>query len=190
MKQENKTNKSSNSFFIIQVVLLLLFIVFTKCAEYATNVPRSVYKPICKPAWKGKTIFIDFDTNYGIWNNAYASNLSEQIRDQLIEGIVEDGCFNIQDISTGTSYLYKVGVRIANPSITVSEDGAIRHISAAFQIKTYNNKNNLITAKTRNVTYDAPAFVVTVNNSQEVLLQNYAHNVSLEIRKTVYDSFK
>ena len=154
-----------------------------------TKIDRESYKPTCKKEWLGKTIYIDFDTTRSCWDYRYASNLALTIRDRLIEDVVEDGCFHVQDVRTGKRYSYMVGVTIANPSMQVN-NRTIRHVSAAFRIKTYDSQDNLITAKTRDVKYDSPAFTVSVNNSQDELLENYAYNVSVNIRKEVYESFK
>jgi hypothetical protein len=155
-----------------------------------TSIERVNYSAMCKKHWKGKTIFIDFDTNYGIWYNHYASNLTENIKDNLIEGIVDDGCFHIQDRLTNAKYSYKAGVRIANPRIRTTSRGSITSISANFRIKTYDQRGNLITAKTRKVDYDSGMIKITINNSDEELVDNFAYNASVAIRKTVYESFK
>jgi hypothetical protein len=180
------------------IILFTSLVFFPSCASLnkvlagikPTGVERVSFKPTCKPSWKGKTIYIDFDTNSGIWYHSFASNLSQNIRDQLIEDVVEDGCFHIQDISTGMRYSYKVGVIIANPLIRVSGRNVIQSIQANFRIKTYDGNNNLITAMTRPVKYVAPSLTITINDSQDELLANYAYNVSVDIRKTVYASFK
>lgn len=154
-----------------------------------TSIERDDSVTECDRAWKGKTIFIDFDTSRSYWRYHYASNLAQSIKDTLIEDIVEDGCFHVQDRRSRQKYAYRVGVRIGSPFIKAN-NGAIKKISATFRIKTYDSRDNLITAKTRKVKYDAPIFTLTVNDSQEELIENYAHNVAVNIREAVYESLK
>lgn len=155
-----------------------------------TTVERVTYKPVAKPGWKGQTIFIDFDSNYSIWGSSVARNLSLSIRDQLIEGVVEDQIFKVQDRNTGAKYLYRISVDIANPVIRASSNGVIQYISATFRIKSYDKQGNLVTAKTRDVEYKAPAFTVASGDSQQKLMDNYAHNAAEGIRQTMYESLK
>lgn len=153
-----------------------------------TTIDRDEFKPVCKKSLKGKTIYIDFKTA-SYWYHRYASDLAYTIKDRLIEDVVEDGCFKVQDTyQYRKKYAYKVSVRIANPKIKVSKNGVIKRISATYRIKTYDNRENLIKAKTRDVTYNSPMLTVAVNDSQNELLNNYAYNASVEIRKAVYDS--
>lgn len=188
-----KNDGKFRKFSLVLVFVSLSFFLFSACAELEkifkpTSVERDTYQPECKRSWKGKTIYIDFRTNSYYWNHRYASGLAAGIRDKLIEDIVEDGCFNVQDTRSRRNYLYKVSVRITSPRIRV-RNRIIQHVSAAFRVKTYDSRNNLITAKTRRVKYDAPQFVMAINNSQEELLENYAYNVSIRIRKSIYQSF-
>jgi len=153
-----------------------------------TTVAQVTFKPVCKKSWHRKTIFIDFKTNHSYWR--YASNLAVQIKDQLMEDVIEDGCFHVQDRNTGRRYFYKVGVRVANPHILVNQRSIISKVSARYRIKTYDHRGNLVTAMTRDVSYKRPMFVVVTSDSQSELLSNYAHNVSVEIRKAFYKSLR
>jgi len=156
-----------------------------------TKVKREVYKPKCKKRWKGKTIYIDFDTTT-YWRYSFASGLSTQIKEQLIEDTVNDRCFNVQDYGSGYNkkkYYYRVKVIIARPIIKARK-GVIKSISARFKLKIYNRHNNVIASKTRDVKYKAPSITVNVNDSQEKLLENYCYNVSVKIRKAMYQSFR
>lgn len=153
-----------------------------------TAIEKVDYKPTAKPAWKGKTIFVDFDYSSVYWRYDFAANLSQQIRDSVIEGLVEDKIFKVQDRVTAGKYFYRVEIRIASPVIKLRSGSTIDSISATFRIKIYDASNNLITAKTRDVRYDAPMLTVSVNNSQQTLLDNYIHNAGEEIRKTFYES--
>lgn len=160
-----------------------------KNALKPTKVERITYSPKCKKEWKGKTVFIDFDTSRAYWNHRYASGLALDIRDGLIEDFVNDGCFHVQDRRTNKRYAYRIHVAITNPSLKVRR-GIIKKVSAAFRLKTYDRKDNLITAKTRRVKYERPMLVVASGDSQSELLENYAYNVSVEIRKAVYKGFR
>lgn len=187
--------RKSIMFFSGSFVLALCLISLTGCAGLAemlkpTTVERVDYKPVAKPEWKDKTIYIDFDSNYGIWSNMYASELSQNIKDDLIESVVEDKIFHVQDKQTSAKYLYKIEVRIANPVITTSSSGVIQSISASFRIKSYDAKDNLVIAKTREVRYEAPMLTVTTSGSQQKLIDNYIHNASQGIRETLYESLK
>jgi len=156
-----------------------------------TSIEREKYNPSCKKSWKGKTMYIDFDTTAS-WYYSYASGLSAQIRDQLVEDVVDNGCFKVQDYGSGyrgKNFDYRVHVVVARPKITMQRN-VIRKISATYRIKIYNKNNNLIKAKTSAVKYDAPSLVVSSGNSQQVLLENYAYNVSVAIRKAMYTSLK
>jgi len=169
--------------------LLTGILVLAGCASLQealkpTAIEEVNYKPVAKPAWK------DFRYSDVYWRYDFAANLSERIRDGLVEGLVEDKIFKVQDKPTGAKYLYKVGIDITNPLIQVSSAGTIQHMSATFRIKTYDAKDNLITAKTRDVVYDAPMVTIAVNNSQDKLLNAYIHNASEDIRKTFYESLK
>ena len=177
------------------VVIMLVIVALAGCSSLQdmlkpTTVEQVNYKPVAKPEWKDKTIYIDFDTNYGIWDNLYASDLSLNIKDDLIESVVEDKIFHVQDKMTTAKYLYKIEVRIANPVITTNSSGVIQSISATFRIKSYDVKGNLVIAKTREVRYDAPMLTVTTTNSQQTLIKNYIHNASQGIRETMYESLK
>lgn len=156
-----------------------------------TSIEREKYNPPCKKSWKGKTIYIDFDTTAS-WYYSYASGLSAQIRDQLIEDVVDNGCFKVQDYGSGyrgKGFNYRVHVVIARPKIRM-KNKVIRDISATYRIKIYNKNNNLIKAKTSAVKYKAPSLVVSSGDSQQKLLENYAYNVSVAIRKAMYTSLK
>ncbi len=189
-----KENKSLRTLFLITALSIIMSL--TGCAEFkkmfkVTKVQREEYKPKCKKHWKGKTIFIDFDTTT-YWSYSYASGLSTKIKEQLIEDTVEDGCFNVQDYGSGYNrqkYYYRVKVVIARPVIR-AQKGVIRSISARFKLKIYNSKNNIVASKTRDVKYKAPAVTINVNNSQDELLENYCYNVSVQIRKAMYKSFR
>ena len=187
-----RTEKQRN--LVVLPFVMLIVLAVSGCETLGnlfqpTTVDRVEYVPTPKPEWEDETIFIDFDAGYVTWYYAYASQLSETIRDQLIEDIVEDGIFKVQDRRTGADYLYKVEVRIENPLIEVSND-VIQSISATFNVRTYDREDNLVTAKTREVRYDAPAFNVTVNDSQRELVDNYAYNAAQQIRREVYESFE
>lgn len=176
-----------------RVIFLTPFIMLSGCAELEnllkpTSVERTSYKPVCKKSWKGQTIYIDFETSGSYWR--YASNLAYEIRDQLIEDVVEDGCFHVQDSRTGAKYAYKVGVRVASPQVSADRQGVISQVSAQFRIKTYDGRDNLVKAMTRDVEYKRPVFVVVSGDSQSKLLSDYASNVSVEIRKLFYASLK
>ncbi|WP_146049386.1 hypothetical protein [Alkalispirochaeta sphaeroplastigenens] len=177
------------------LVLLAGALVLSSCESLSeifkpTEIERVEYVPTARPEWEGQTIYIDFEVAGGIWRYSYASGLSQSIRDQLIEDIVSDGIFKVQDRRTGADYMFKTEVRIANPVIQVSDNDVIRSISATFRIRTYDRNDNLVTAKTRDVRYDAPSFTVTVNDSQQKLVENYAYNAAQEIRQAVYESFE
>ncbi|POR04161.1 hypothetical protein AU468_04085 [Alkalispirochaeta sphaeroplastigenens] len=177
------------------MVLLAGALVLSSCESLSeifkpTEIERVEYVPTARPEWEGQTIYIDFEVAGGIWRYSYASGLSQSIRDQLIEDIVSDGIFKVQDRRTGADYMFKTEVRIANPVIQVSDNDVIRSISATFRIRTYDRNDNLVTAKTRDVRYDAPSFTVTVNDSQQKLVENYAYNAAQEIRQAVYESFE
>lgn len=189
--------KSSISLKTLFLIALLSFsFSLTGCAQLkemfkVTKVKREVYKPKCKRHWKGKTIYIDFDTRT-YWRYSYASGLSTKIKEQLIEDTIEDKCFNVQDYGSGYNrkkYYYRVKVRVASPLIRAHK-GVIRSISAKFKLKIYNRYNNIVASKTRVVKYKAPAVTINVNNSQEELLENYCYNVSVQIRKAMYKSFR
>lgn len=156
-----------------------------------TTIERVEYEPTAKPEWEGQTVYIDFDNNYSLWSNSYMSGLSESIRDQLIEAVIEDQIFKVQDKrTTGTEYLYRIEVRISNPVISTSSSGVIQSISASFRIKTYDSSDNLVIAKTREVRYDSPAFTVSTGNSQRQLVDDFAYNAFQEIRQIMYESLK
>lgn len=174
-----------------RVILCTSLVLLSGCAELEkifkpTSVELVSYKPVCKKSWKGQTIYIDFETSGSYWR--YASDLAYQIRDKLIEDVVEDGCFHVQDRNTGTKYVYKVGVRVASPYVAVDQQDVISAVSAQFRIKTYDSRDNLVKAMTRDVEYKRPIFVVVSGDSQSKLLSNYANNVSVEIRKLFYAS--
>lgn len=156
-----------------------------------TTIERVHYEPVGKPEWEGQTIYIDFDAGYSSWYYDFASNLSTDIRDSLIEDIIEDQIFNVQDrVKQSAKYLYKIDVNIDNPKIGTTNSNIIKTISATFRIKIYDSKDNLITSKKREVRYDAPALTVSVNDSQQTLLNNYVYNASQEIRRSIYESLK
>ena len=175
------------------ITIILSVALFSGCAQLQellpapTNVDRDIYQPECKSSWKNKTVFIDFNTTHYYWRHEYATSLATDIRDKLMEEIVDDGCFNVQDTRSSTKYYYKIGIRIGSPSILVKK-GVLNKISAKFRIKTYDGKNNIIKAASRTVEYERPAFVVVVNDSQEELLENYTSNVSTRIREAFYQS--
>ena len=192
-------NYRNNSIILLkkikQFFLLMPFLLLSGCANMGslsdisnllkpTSVDQVTYTPVCEKSWIGKTVFFDFETNHSYWQ--YASDLAEQIKDQLIEDVVEDGCFHVQDRSTGAHYAYKVGIRIFNPHVSVDRQRVISQVSAQFRIKTYDRKDNLVKAITRDVSYKRPMFAVVVGDSQSKLLSNYANNVSVEIRKLYY----
>ncbi len=177
------------------VALSAAFLAATGCESLAeamkpTAVERVAYKPEAKPAWKGQTIFIDFDVNTNVWGSEVASELSFNIRDTLVEKVVEDKIFHVQDKNTGAKYMYRIWIVIADPVITASRNGVIQGISATFRIKTYDKKGNLVTAKTREERYKAPAFTVATGDSQRKLLNDFAHNAAEGIRQTMYESLK
>jgi hypothetical protein len=181
--------------FLVGGLLLASAVFLSGCASLQealkpTAIEEVNYKPVAKSAWKGASISIDFRYSNVYWRYDFAANLSERIRDGLVEGLIEDKIFKVQDKPTGAKYLYKVGIDIASPSIQVSSAGTIQHMSATFRIKIYDAKDNLITAKTRDVVYDAPMVTIAINNSQEKLLNNYIHNAAEDIRKTFYESLK
>ena len=190
----SKKQKSFRTLFIIAIISVCFFL--TGCAQFkemfkVTKIEREEYKPKCKKHWKGKTIFIDFRTT-AYWRYSFASGLSNKIKEQLIEDTVNDGCFNVQDYGSGYNrkkYYYRGKVTIARPLIKAHK-GVIRNISARFKLKIYNRHNNIVASKIRDVKYKAPAVTVNVNNSQEELLENYCYNVSVQIRKAMYQSFK
>lgn len=153
-----------------------------------TAIDKVDYKPKAKSAWMGKAIFVDFDYSSVYWRYDFASGLSQRIRDSVIEGLVEDKIFKVQDRLSAGKYLYKVEVRIASPVISMRSGSTIDSISATFRIKIYDASNNLVTAKTRDVRYDAPMITVSVNDSQQKLLDTYIHNAGEEVRKTFYES--
>lgn len=168
----------------------------------ATTIDKKNFKLKCKRGWKGKNIFIDFDTN-AMWGDWQASaDITSRIRDQLIEDVVEDQCFNIYDGGSGGArgaYLFKVSIKVANPRVFYREtaygrgvgyDRPIDRIYATFRIKTYDSVNRVITAKSREVEYKSPMLVVTVNDSQRELVSNYAHNASQAIRQEFYKSLR
>ena len=186
-------NKIFSMALLWRAVSLSIFALLSGCAELdnllkPTTVEQTSYKPVCAKSWKGQTIYIDFETSGSYWR--YASNLAYEIRDKLIEDVVEDGCFHVQDRKTGTNYVYKVGVRVASPQVSANQQGVISQVSAQFRIKTYDNRDNLVKAMTRDVEYKRPMFVVVSGNSQSKLLSNYASNVSVEIRKLFYASLQ
>jgi len=190
----HKLNKPVLLRLITFVTFFIYLALLSSCADLnnlfkPTNVDRISFIPECKNEWKGKTIFIDFAANRSYWSHRYASNLAYEIKDKLMEDVVEDGCFHVQDKKTGARYTYKVGVRVASPVIK-SKNGFINSVSASYRIKTYDSRGNLVKAKTRTIKYKRPMFVVVSGDSQSELLLNYAHNVSVEIRKIVYKSLR
>ncbi|SIQ41029.1 hypothetical protein SAMN05920897_108102 [Alkalispirochaeta americana] len=189
------TRKGVRGRLLVALIFLAGALVLSSCETLSemfqpTEIERVEYVPTAKPEWEGQTIYIDFEVASGIWRYNYASGLSQSIRDQLIEDVVSDGIFNVQDRRTGADYMFKTEVRIANPVIQVSDNDVIRSISATFRVRTYDRDDNLVTAKTREVRYDAPSFTVTVNDSQQKLVENYAYNAAQEIRQIVYESFE
>lgn len=179
--------------------IIALSFLWSSCA---TTIDKKSFKVKCKRNWKGKNIFIDFDTN-ALWGDYLASaDITSRIRDQLIEDVVEDQCFKVFDGSGGgarNAYLYKVSVKIANPRIRyrsnaygrgAGPDQAIDGIHATFRIKTLDSGNRLITARSREVEYKSPALVVTVGDSQNELINNFAHNASQTIRQEFYKSLR
>ncbi len=154
-----------------------------------TSIEKISYKAVCKPEWKGKTVFIDFDVNRTWWGFGYGSTLAYSIRDKLMEDVVEDGCFKVQDKKTGQKYAYKIGITIGNPVVDVSNN-VINNVSGEFRIKTYDHADDLITAKSRDVAWKRPFFVIAINDSQQQLLKDYSYNASVSIRQTFYESLK
>lgn len=181
---------------LITLTSIIMSIIFLSgCVELMallkpTNIDRISYDPECEKAWEGKTVYIDFDVNRSYWSYRYASNLAYDIRDKLIEDVVNDGCFHVTDKNIRRNFAYRVGVHISNPRIRTSKGGFIDSVSARFRIKTYDNKNNLVKAPSRKIKYERPSFVVKSGNSQEDLLDSYTHNVSVEIRKMFYESLR
>lgn len=155
-----------------------------------TAIERVTYKPEPKSEWKDQTIFIDFDVRKNAWRGQGANSLSMNIRDKLIEGVVEDNIFHVQDQNTGARYLYRIWIDIADPEISFSSNGVIEGISATFRIKSYDKNGNLVTAKTREERYKSPAFTVSINDSQRKLLDDFAYNAAEGIRQTMYEGLK
>lgn len=154
-----------------------------------TKIEKVTYKPTAKPKWKGQTVYIDFESTSGIWYYAFASNLNNRIRENLVEGMVDDKIFTIKDKRITKGFMYRIEVRIANPKIVVAKKtDVIRSMSATFRIKIYDAKNNLIASKMRDVSYNAPTIAVSVGNSQDELVSNYAWNSAQEIRQLIYES--
>lgn len=186
---------AARRFLLVVTSLSVVLIGLTGCQSLKntfkpTTIERITYKPEAKSEWKDQTIFIDFDVRKNAWRGATASSLSTNIRDQLIEGVVEDKIFHVQDQNTGARYLYRIWIEIADPVISVSSNGVIEGISATFRIKSYDEKGNLVTAKTRVEQYKSPAFTVSINDSQRKLLDDFAHNAAEGIKQTMYEGLK